>query len=283
MNKSELVFGHDPVGRRPNVRKELLRLRRDPLEQMLSFVSPSAPSIFSNERTRYQAAYEFYYLSLARYLREMSVAARYAKGPQWVHRSGGTRKYSASQRRLAEQRNQVVPFLEHDLVNCVIHARILLDRVAALSRSFLTGQRLPSFTSFSDHKKFFTKLKMPYGAHEAYAEYIRNRTNWFEMPLKEVRDKFVVHSSPKHMRFLTYPDGGYELDLNIILPASESCEKTSANMRVIRVNALRLSYDLEGFLNWFSDYGLAALKKMAKDSRRCLECGEPLARRAAQA
>jgi hypothetical protein len=179
---------------------------------------------------------------------------------------------------LAEQRKQVAPFLEYDLVNCVIHTRILLDRVAALSRSFLTGQRLPSFTSFSDHKKFFTKLSVPYGAHEAYAEHIGNRTDWFDMPLKEVRDKFVVHSSPNHMRLLGYPDGGYELDLNIILPDGESGEKTPAKIRVIRVNALRLSYDVEAFLNWFSDYGLAALKKMSKHSLRCLECGAPLER-----
>src|SRR5271166_3993264 len=137
MKKPEFMLGHDPIGCRPNVREELLRLRRDPLEQMLRFVRSGTPSIYSNDRTRYQAAYEFYCLSFARYLREMSVAARYAKGPQWVRRSGGTRKYSADQRRLAEQRNQVAPFLEYDLVNCVIHTRILLDRVAALSRSFL--------------------------------------------------------------------------------------------------------------------------------------------------
>ena len=207
------------------------------------------------------------------------MAARYAKDPRSVRRSGGTRKYSASQQRLAEQRKQVAPFLEYDLVNCVIHTRILLDRVAALSRSFLTGQRLPSFTSFSDHKKFFTKLRVPYETHEAYAEYIRNRTDWFDMPLKEVRDKFVAHSSPKHWRFLGYPNGGYELDLNVVLPASESGDKTSANTRMIRVNALRLSYDVEAFLKWFCDYGLAALKKTSKSGLKCLECGERLARR----
>jgi len=102
------------------------------------------------------------------------------------------------------------------------------------------------------------------------------------MPLKEVRDKFVVHSSPKHARFLVYPDGGYELDLNILVPASESGEKTSVNMRMIRVSALRLSHDVEAFLKWFCDYGLAALKKTSKPGLRCPECGEPLARRAAQ-
>src|SRR5271157_1330941 len=102
------------------------------------------------------------------------------------------------------------------------------------------------------------------------------------MPLKEVRDKFVVHSSPKHMRFLGYPSGGYELDLNIILPAGENGEKPFARVKVIRVNALRLSYDVEAFLNWFCDYGLTALKKTSKSGLKCFECGEPLARRATQ-
>src|SRR5271165_2201729 len=99
MNKPEFMLGHDPIGHRPNVREELRRLRRDPLEQMLRFMNSGAADIYSNDRTRYEAAYEFYRLSLARYLREMSVAARYASGPHWVRRSGGTRKYSAGQRR----------------------------------------------------------------------------------------------------------------------------------------------------------------------------------------
>ena len=267
MKKPEYILGHDPIGRRPNVREELRRLRINPLEDMLAVLGSAPASLYSNDLTRYEAAYEFYCLSFARYLREMSVAARYSNSVQWTRRSGGTSRYSAGQRRLAEQRKQVAPFLEYDLVNCVIHSRILLDRVAALSRTFLSGQRLPSFTSFSDHKKFFMKLNAPYEHHEAYAEYIRNRTDWFEMPLKEVRDKFVVHSSPKHFRFLAFPDGGYELDLNIMVPDDENREKPPG-IKLIRVNALRLSYDIDAFLKWFCGYGLVALKIMPKSDPR---------------
>ena len=268
MEKPEYIIGHEPIGRRPNVREELRRLRIDPLEKMLTLLASGAPSLYSNDLTRYQAAYEFYCLSFARYLREMSVAARYSKGLQWARHSGGPSKFSAGQRRLAEQRKQVAPFLEYDLVNCVLHTRILLDRVAALSRSFLTGQRLPSFTSFSDHKKFFTKLNVPYGTHEPYAEYIRNRTDRFDMPLKAVRDKFVVHSSPKHFRFLGYPNGGYELDLNIMVPDDENPKKLSGKIKLIRVNALRLSYDVDAFLKWFCEYGLAGRKKVSQSDPR---------------
>ena len=101
---------------------------------------------------------------------------------------------------------------------------------------------------------------MPYEAHEEYAQYIRNETDWFEMRLKAVRDKFVVHAAPKHMRFLGYPAGGYELDLNIILPDGEDSQKPLAKVKLISVNALRLSYDIEKFLKWFCRYALTALR-----------------------
>jgi hypothetical protein len=83
------------------------------------------------------------------------------------------------------------------------------------------------------------------------------------MPLKEVRDKFVVHAAPKHMRFLgyRYPSGEYELDLNILLPVGDDPEKPLAKTNWITVNALRLSYDIESFLIWFCQYSLAALKR----------------------
>jgi hypothetical protein len=245
------IFGHEPIGRRPNVRRELLRLRRDPLERLLRTLDAGKRGLLSlsNERSRYEDAYWFYYLSLDRFLREMSVAARHRNGPYYVRKYGG--KYTPSERRLVAKYKQIAPFLEYDLANCLIHARILLDRVAGLSRSFLSGGRLPSFTSFSDHKKFFEKLNGPYGAHEAYAEHIRIETNWFEMPVKAVRDKFIVHAAPRHWRFLGYGSGSdYELDLTIVVHDNDKPKM------MIRVNALRLSYDIEKFLEWFSTYAL---------------------------
>jgi hypothetical protein len=232
-------------------------VRHDPLREFLRATSPE-PDIVSNDVTRYTEAYYFYYLSLDRYFRAMSIAARYsASGLRHV------RRYTTNnERKLAEKYRKVSPFLEYDLSNCIIHSRILIDRVAALSRFFLAGECLPSFTSFSDHKKFFMKLKKQYGAHEAYAEYIRTNTDWFDMPLKAVRDKFMVHPSPKHMRFLGYPSGSdYELLLNIMLPDDEKAEKPFANVKLILVSPLRLSYDVEGFLRWFCGYGLNSLKQ----------------------
>lgn len=104
---------------------------------------------------------------------------------------------------IADKYSEIAPYTELEIVNCLIHARILLDRLTALSSRFLTGGNRPSFKSFSDHKKFFLKLREPYGEHESHADYVRRGTSWFEMPLKEVRDNCAVHSAPKHMRFVT--------------------------------------------------------------------------------
>jgi hypothetical protein len=268
MVKADFMLGHEPMGSRVNIREELKRLREDPLGPLLQRLGAAQFRILSDDRTRYQDAYWFYYLSLDRYLREMSVAARYSKGAYWVRKAGGKQGYTPSQRKIAAEYNRIAPFLEYDLVNCLIHARILLDRVASLARTFITGKNLPSFTSFNDHKRFFTRLTTPYGDHEAYAKYIRERTDWFDMPLKAVRDQFVVHASPRHMRFLGYPNGGYELDLTIILPDSDDPEKPLAKVKVISVNALRLSADIKEFLQWFCKYGLAVLPDNGRRSSR---------------
>jgi hypothetical protein len=134
-----------------------------------------------------------------------------------------------------------------------------MDRTIALARSFIVGIS-PSFTSFNDHKKFFSKPGVTFGGHEEYAAHLRAKTDWFEMPLKLVRDKFVIHAAPRHMRFLGFPDAGFELDLSIILPEADG--KDFANVRYIRVNAIRLSHDIGGFLAWFNAYGVAAMKRV---------------------
>src|ERR1039458_304977 len=181
MEKTPFILGHEPIGGRPNIATRLKEIRNDPLAPLLSNLHKGKADLLSNPQSRYMDAYWFYYLSLSRYLPEMSIAARYSKGPAWVRRSGAGQKFTKAERRLANQRRQVAPFLEYDLVNCLIHTRILLDRVAGLSQFFLTGPRLLSFTSFNAHKKFFLKLSDAFGPHEQYAEHIRKATDWFEM------------------------------------------------------------------------------------------------------
>ena len=257
MSEPDFIFGHKPLRRRPNVREELQRLRRDPLEKLLAVIEPTPNNFLNSKTSRYRKAYYFYYLSMDRYLHGMSVAARYSVGDlKHIH------KYRPSQRRLAKRYRAVSPFLEYDLANCLLHSRVLLDHIAGLSRFFLHGKHLPSFASFSKHKKFFLRLGKPFGQDEAYASYIRDETPWFDMPIKEVRDKFVVHSSPKHMSFLGYPSGSdYELLLNIMLPDSENLDKPFGKLKMIMVSPLRLSHDLQTFLDWFCSYGLAAISR----------------------
>ena len=93
------------------------------------------------------------------------------------------------QRRVASDYHALQPFIGLDFINCLIHARIVCDRAIALARHFIVGQRVPSFNSFHDHKRFFERLKQPYLPHEEYARYFRDETSWFDMPLKPVRDR----------------------------------------------------------------------------------------------
>jgi hypothetical protein len=50
----------------------------------------------------------------------------------------------------------------------------------------------------------------------------------------------------------------WALDLNIILPDGTP-EAPFQKVKVVRVNALRLSLDIQGFLAWFAAYGMQIL------------------------
>jgi len=259
-NRPDFMLGHEPVGKRPNIRKELGRIRKDPLKPLLKKLGYDGHHITSDDLNRYVEAYLYYYLSMDRFLTSMSIAARHRRQVKDVVRGG---PYTESQRFLANQFKKINRFLEFDLANCLIHSRILLDRVAGVAARIIKCNPHPSFMSFSDHKKFFTKLTVPFGEHEEYANYIRNNTGWFEMPLKTVRDQFIVHSAPKHMHFMAYPDGGYEIEYLVMRPDAPAGEKPFSKTKVITVNPLRLSFEIEGFLEWFNDYGMKALVKAA--------------------
>jgi hypothetical protein len=259
MEESEWILGHKPVERRLNIGKELKRFRHDPLDQFIRvFDQRSDFHFMQNEFTRYREAYYFYYLSLKRFLPEMSIAVRWRNGPYFVLKYGG--KYTPTQRRLADQYNKISQFLEFDCFSCLLYARMLLDRTIALSRHFLKGGKLPSFTSFNEHKKFFQKLNQPYGKHEEYAEHMRANTAWFDLPVKLIRDKFLVHAGPQHMRIFGYPAIGYEYDLIVLLPSGPDPDKPLAQVKSITLSIPRLARDIEEFLTWFCRYGIKTIK-----------------------
>jgi hypothetical protein len=258
MSESEqFIFGHKQSTGRKNIQKRLREISADPMTPLVRILQPKADPLLSDDISAYRHAYQNYYLSMARFLPEMSLARRYSDGPGAVRKSGG--KYTESERRIAVKFRPVAPFLEFDLLNCVIHCRILMDRVAGLADRFLVSEKSrPSFSSFSDHKKFFQKLKAPYGHHEEYAEYIRSSTAWFDMPLKHVRDNYVMHLSPKHMRFLGSSGSGPVLELNIIV-AKGGKDKPLSPVKMVTVSPFQMSYEVQEFLTWFAAYGAKAL------------------------
>jgi len=267
VSKPDWILGNEPVSEKLNVRAELKRFRENPVLPLVRIIETlsgeNPPRILENELSRYLEAYEFYYLSLERFIPEMSLALRWDRGPRWVRGRG--RKYTPAQRKLADRYHAVKKFIAYDFFNCLLYARILLDRLTPLSRHFLDSidGRLPSFTSFSKHRQFFRRLKSPYGKHEEYATYIRENTDWFDMPLKAVRDKHVVHSGPQHMKVFGYV-AGYEHDLTLTLLVPEDSSDLS-RMQPISVSIRRLARDIDEFLKWFCAYGLRALEERLTD------------------
>ncbi|MBA5639462.1 hypothetical protein H3H37_20575 [Duganella sp. LX20W] len=250
----DFPLGHRSLGKRPNVRSEVSRVKRDPLEPWFTAMEFDLDPVISTDVSRYRDAYSLYYLSVRRFLTNMSIVTRYMSSAHYARKY--RQKYSPSQRAIAEKYREVAPYTELEIINCLIHARILLDRVTSLSSHFLQVGNRPSFKSFNDHKKFFKRLTAPYGDHEPYAERIRNGTDWFEMPLKAVRDDFIVHSAPKHMRFVALPND-FEVELMILRAEGVPPEKPLAKSTPITVSVLRMSHDIEDFLRWYCNYAVS--------------------------
>ena len=249
---------HKPVERRLNIRREIQRVREDPmafyLEQAFSMVESNSP------KTRYKEAYNLYFRSMERVLHQVSTTVRYRKGPYYVRKYGG--KYSPGQKRLAEKWRKLSPFLELEISTCILHTRILLDRTVALSRAFLQGSTLPSFNSFSDHKQFFLKRPDALPGHERYGRYMREETSWFDIPIKFVRDKLLVHQGPKHHKHFAI---GWEKDDNLIINFNVLGVPKGSPVRHITFNPWRMSLDVESFLRWFSVYGINAYAPRANN------------------
>lgn len=264
MEEASWLLGNEPVEEPLNVQRELKRYEKNPLYAYLHELTGGAPDILVNELARYALAYEYFYLCLARYLTDMSVSIRWERGPRWIPR----KHMSSRQRQVADQFKERAPYFELDFANALIHARILCDRTIALSRYFLVPPPHPSFQSFNDHKRFFLRQQSPYGANESYAEYIRNNTGWFDMPLKPVRDAYFIHQGPKHIRFLGYPAGTQDLQLVILHPRNPQHTKPLEQMKTIRVSVRCLARDLNQFLEWFNNYALAAYRRVSKSKAR---------------
>lgn len=250
-------LGDEPVTDRLNVAKELRVLRTDPLGVLLELLDDPEGELLHHAPGGYLQAFDFYARSAERCLRNISTGTRYHR--QVEPHLGGARSLSAGQRRLSQDFTARSPFFRVDMFNLLMHSRILLDKTIAFSRRILVGQRLPSFTSFAEHKKFFQRYPDAFSPrHRAYAQHLIAATAWFDMPLKVVRDKFGVHAGPPHFQFVTYPsehDMGVFFVLDRGRPWPEYPE-----ISTVRITARRMMHNVRQFLSWYSAYLVEALE-----------------------
>ena len=242
---------------RLNIRQEIRRLKVNPLLPLLTELAPreQLPLVY-DDFGRCWEAYELYALSVERFYRALSLGARWRNGAYYARKY--RMKYSPNERRVADRFRDVRRFLVLDFFNCLIHARILMDRTVGVARYFLPAADRPSLTSFSDHKRFFLRRKSAYGSFDDYAEYFRAKTDWFDQ-LKDVRDRILVHQGPRHWRYFGYPLGGPDLELVIGHPKDQ--EKVFAQFDVTVVSIRDLARDVDTFLRWFAERGIRAHRK----------------------
>lgn len=255
----DVVVGHTAVMDSLNVRNETKRFTSDPLQKLISAIGDS-DSIFTNgDIGRYLQAYSWYKLSLRRTLEQISLARRAHFDLHFYSRN---RKYSKRQKLLASKHNEIAPYTELDYQNLIIHTCILLDRVIALSRRFLNGGALPSFTSFNKHRQFLkSKPKSLDSSYSEYTQTISNNTEWFSVPLKVLRDKYLMHSSEKHMAFFGWGESNWDLYMTTVIPAKSNQEKLLEKVKAINFTPRRLARDIEEFLSWYAKYAASKLKR----------------------
>jgi hypothetical protein len=248
----DIVVGHEAVSESLNARKEIERFARDPLRNIVSVIDDSDSEFLKGDIGRYIQAFGWYSFCLRRVLTHISVARRADAELKYHPRN---KKYSSHQKRLSAKHNEISPYLELDYNNLIIHSCILLDRVISLSRRFLNGPNLPSFTSFNKHKQSLSKnAKSLSPNHCEYAQYVIENTDWFEIPLKVLRDKFLVHSSERHMSFFGWRKSNWDLHMITLIPAAKEQDRLLERVKVINFAPRRLARDMESFLHWFDKY-----------------------------
>ncbi len=257
MMQSGLVCGNHPVEDPLNLKAEIRRFQINPLNPLIEFLG-DVELVAHGDIGRYYRAFDFYALSLERVLRAISVGRRFQSQVRPYY--GGGCEFSPRQRTISRQYRDQRRFFELDFTNYLIHAKILLDRTIGISHRFFAGAELPSFSSFNSHKKFLRNHPNVFGStHSEYCSRIVMDTDWFNMPIKAVRDKMLVHTPPKHFLFLAYPNN-HDLEMIFILNQERKHEQFG-NARLVSFSARRIARDIEEFLLWYNSYALIAIRK----------------------
>lgn len=256
---TEGIFGNEPVTDRLNVKRELAMFRHDPLVPLLRIIPrPDHHELLIDEVARWQQAWRFFQQSHTRLIPTIAVTLRWSEGPYWAKRE--RRRLTPSERQLDRRYRELRPYLDLDFANFLIHARILCDRVAGLARYCIHAHPLPSFTSFAEHRDFFEKGRRTEPSLAEYGRELLARTEWFEMPLKHVRDKFITHTGPRHLPTFGYSTR-HDLELVLFIADTKNWEKPLARTNLISVSARRLARQILTFLQWFNEYGSTQLKQ----------------------
>ena len=202
----------------------------------------------------YEEGYEFFYLSFARFLPELSIAHRWRNGAYYALKY--RHRLTLHEREVNRRFKAIAAFFYYDFWNCLVHSRILCDRAIALTRHFLRGPQLPSFRSFADHKKFFASGKSVGPRYVEYERKIVHETEWFNTALRYVRDQYLVHAGTPHMRLFGHAESG-DLQVILVLPSHPDSAQPLEQARNILVSVRRLAIDLRGFLRWLGRYATA--------------------------
>jgi len=254
--QNQMIRGNLPVEEPLNFKSEIMRFQVNPLYPLIEYLGTDK-LLRHGDIGSYYRAYDYYTLSLEKVLYDISLSRRFRKQVQPYY--GGGRKFTLLQRTISCKYRNQRKFFEFDLTNYLIHTRILLDRTIGISRRFLSGTKLPSFSSFNGHKKFLRNHPDTFKeTHPEYCNRIVHETDWFDMPVKAIRDKILVHNPPKHFLFLGAPNN-HDLEMIFILEQESKIEQFK-NAKWISFSARRIARDIEDFLFWFNSYALTAIR-----------------------
>ena len=110
-------------------------------------------------------------------------------------------------------------YIRLDFTDTIIRARILLDKVAVLSRYFVDAPDQWPVRSFADQCKKFKTDGHSFNKEDPYVKHVSLETDWFEIPLKLIRDDYIVHRSRPHLALdgLHWGENNQFTDLNFIV------------------------------------------------------------------
>jgi hypothetical protein len=246
-------LGHLPVNESLILKKELKFLHIYEFDSLLSLLPGCKNSLHIGDVDRCFEAYHLYALSAERYLRELKIVLKYRSGAGFKLES--RTPFTDGERKIAKEYHKIKKYIKLDFTDTIIRARILLDKIAVLSRYFVDSPDQWPVRSFADQCKKFKADNHSFNKDDQYVKHVSTETEWFEIPLKLIRDDYIVHRSQPHIAFdgLHWGENNKFTDLNFIVLNHE--EKGKGMQSHVIISIRRLIRDIYKFLNWFAVYG----------------------------